>query len=75
LDRKRFNLETSMPTFVLVHGAWNAPGGPRSGQAEGIDDYHELQTGHDAMVTAPTQVAELPRRIARTTGGESAEHA
>jgi pimeloyl-ACP methyl ester carboxylesterase len=42
----------------------NAPGGPRTGHAEGIDDYHELSTGHDAMVTVPERVSELLRRIA-----------
>jgi pimeloyl-ACP methyl ester carboxylesterase len=45
-----------------------APGGPRTAQAEGIDDYHELQTGHDAMVTAPRQVSELLLGIARAHG-------
>jgi len=34
-------------------------GGSRSVQAAGIDDYHELSTGHDAMVTAPRELAEL----------------
>jgi pimeloyl-ACP methyl ester carboxylesterase len=38
-------------------------GQPRSAQAEGIVDYHELQTGHDAMVTAPQEVAELLRKV------------
>jgi hypothetical protein len=37
---------------------------PRSAQAEGIVDYHELQTGHDAMVTAPQEVVELLRNVA-----------
>jgi pimeloyl-ACP methyl ester carboxylesterase len=36
-----------------------APGGLRSAQADGIDDYHELATGHDAMITQPGEVAEL----------------
>ena len=36
-----------------------ARGGPRTPQAQGIDDYHELSTGHDAMITAPEEVAEL----------------
>lgn len=45
-----------------------APGGARAAQAEGIDDYHELSTGHDAMVTAPEAVAKLLLRI-----GEVAE--
>jgi len=34
-------------------------GQPRSVQADGIDDYHELRTGHDAMVTAAEAVAAL----------------
>jgi pimeloyl-ACP methyl ester carboxylesterase len=34
-------------------------GQPRTMQADGIDDYHELQTGHDAMVTAAQEVAAL----------------
>lgn len=34
-------------------------GGPRTAQAGGIDDYHELSTGHDAMITVPDEVAEL----------------
>jgi len=34
-------------------------GGARSPQATGIDDYYELSTGHDAMVTAPRELAEL----------------
>ena len=34
-------------------------GGPRAAQAEGIEDYHELSTGHDAMVTAPVELAAL----------------
>jgi len=35
------------------------PGQPRSAQSRGIDDYHELRTGHDAMVTAADEVAAL----------------
>lgn len=38
-------------------------GQPRTAQAEGIDDYHELRTGHDAMVTAPQDVARLLRKV------------
>ncbi|HUL94370.1 MAG TPA: alpha/beta fold hydrolase [Usitatibacter sp.] len=45
-------------TYINCIGR-STPGGPRSSQAQGIDDYHELSTGHDAMVTAPRQVAEL----------------
>ena len=39
-------------------------GQPRSTQAEGIEDYHELRSGHDAMVTVPQDVATLLRKIA-----------
>ncbi len=42
----------------------STPGGPRSTQAEGIDDYYELSTGHDAMVTMPKEVAAILREIA-----------
>jgi pimeloyl-ACP methyl ester carboxylesterase len=41
-------------------------GQPRTVQAEGIDDYHELQTGHDAMVTEPQRVAELLLEAAKS---------
>jgi pimeloyl-ACP methyl ester carboxylesterase len=34
---------------------------PRTIQADGIEDYHELRTGHDAMVTAAEDVAALLR--------------
>jgi pimeloyl-ACP methyl ester carboxylesterase len=44
----------------------NPRGGPRTTQADGIDDYHELSTGHDAMVTAPEDVAALLRMLARS---------
>jgi pimeloyl-ACP methyl ester carboxylesterase len=43
----------------------NTPGGPRSSQAAGIDDYHEISTGHDAMVTEPAKLAQLLRDIAQ----------
>lgn len=39
-------------------------GQPRTIQAEGIDDYHELRTGHDAMVTAAEEVVRLLREAA-----------
>lgn len=42
-------------------------GQPRTAQAEGIDDYHELRTGHDAMVTAGRELAALLRKIAQRT--------
>ena len=37
------------------------PGQPRTIQADGIEDYHELRAGHDAMVTAAEDVAALLR--------------
>jgi hypothetical protein len=36
-------------------------GQPRTIQADGIEDYHEVRTGHDAMVTAPDAVAAFLR--------------
>lgn len=39
-------------------------GQPRTVQADGIEDYHELQTGHDAMVTASDDVAAFLRDTA-----------
>jgi hypothetical protein len=36
-------------------------GQPRTVQADGIVDYRELRTGHDAMVTAAEDVAALLR--------------
>ena len=41
-------------------------GQPRTAQADGIDDYHELRTGHDAMVTDPQGLVALLRRAAAT---------
>jgi hypothetical protein len=49
----------------------NSPGGPRTGQAEGIDDYHELSTGHDAMVTVPEKVSELLLSIAEAPNNDN----
>jgi len=45
-------------TYINCIGK-STPGGPRSVQAAGIDDYRELSTGHDAMVTAPNEVAAI----------------
>ena len=39
-------------------------GQPRTVQAHGIEDYHEVRTGHDAMVTAPHDVAAFLRDAA-----------
>lgn len=41
----------------------NPSGREKSAHAEGIDDYHELPTGHDAMVTIPKEVSELLQKI------------
>jgi pimeloyl-ACP methyl ester carboxylesterase len=38
-------------------------GQPRTMQADGIDDYHEVRSGHDAMVVAPEEVAALLRKL------------
>jgi len=46
-------------------------GQPRTIQADGIEDYHEVQTGHDAMVTAPEDVAVLLRRAAQNAPAQS----
>jgi pimeloyl-ACP methyl ester carboxylesterase len=54
----------SVPRSYLNCIGSKSLGQPRTTQAEGIDDYYEVQTGHDAMVTAPTQVFDLLRRIA-----------
>jgi pimeloyl-ACP methyl ester carboxylesterase len=51
-------------TYINCIGK-STPGGPRSVQAAGIDDYHELSTGHDAMVTAPADVARILRDLAQ----------
>ncbi len=51
-------------TYINCIGA-KARGGPRTAQAQGIDDYHELSTGHDAMITVPEEVAELLLKIAQ----------
>ena len=55
-------------TYVNCIGS-KPRGGARTPQAEGIDDYHELSTGHDAMVTAPEAVAQLLFAIAQGAKG------
>lgn len=58
------SMSSSLPrTYINCIGD-KPPGQPRSAQAEGIADYQELQTGHDAMVSAPQEVVELLRRVA-----------
>jgi pimeloyl-ACP methyl ester carboxylesterase len=58
-------VESRLPAAAMVPPTYinciadKAPGGLRSAQADGIDDYHELATEHDAMITLPEEVAEL----------------
>jgi pimeloyl-ACP methyl ester carboxylesterase len=53
----------SIPRSYINCIGCKAPGGPRSGQADGIEDYYEVPTGHDAMVTLPGRVSELLLRL------------
>jgi pimeloyl-ACP methyl ester carboxylesterase len=46
-------------------------GQPRPPHAQGIEDCHELRTGHDAMLTAPREVAGLLRRLSVTSARRS----
>jgi pimeloyl-ACP methyl ester carboxylesterase len=43
---------------------------PRTIRADGIEDYHEVRTGHDAMVTAPQDIAALLARSAKSVGAQ-----
>jgi pimeloyl-ACP methyl ester carboxylesterase len=65
--RDAVRLSTTFPkmplTYVNCIGD-KSLGQPRGAQAEGIEDYHELQTGHDAMVTAPAELSALLRQAA-----------
>ena len=52
-------------TYINCIG--NRPfGQPRTVQADGINDYHEVRTGHDAMVTTPQDIVGLLRKVAVT---------
>jgi len=54
-------------TYINCIG--NKPrGGPRSQQSAGIEDYHELSSGHDAMVTAPLELATLLSSFGQVPG-------
>jgi len=69
--REPVRLSTDFPQMprTYVNCIGDKPfGQPRTVQAEGIDDYHELRTGHDAMVTAPDDVVRLLRRAAERAG-------
>lgn len=56
-----------MATFVLVHGSFHggwcwrkvAPALREAGL-----DYHEIDTGHDAMVTAPGELTDILLAVA-----------
>lgn len=65
-DPARLRASAAVPrTYINCIG--DKPlGQPRTVQAQGIDDYHEIQTGHDAMVTKPHEVAALLIRAAET---------
>jgi pimeloyl-ACP methyl ester carboxylesterase len=64
-DAVRLNSKSSVAPRTYINCIGDKPSGqPRSAQAEGISDYHELQAGHDAMVAAPQEVAELLRNVA-----------
>jgi pimeloyl-ACP methyl ester carboxylesterase len=64
-DAVRLTSKSPPLTRTYINCIGDKPlGQPRSKQAEGIVGYHELQTGHDAMVAAPQDVAELLRNIA-----------
>ena len=54
----------AMPRSYINCIGEQPPGQPRSTQAQGIDDYHELRSGHDAMVTAPHALARLLSALA-----------
>lgn len=43
-------------------------GQPRTIQADGIHDHHEVRAGHDAMVAAPQHVATLLPKAAEADG-------
>ncbi len=61
---------TAPRTYINCIGT-RPRGGARTPQADGIDDYHELATGHDAMVTAPDDVARLLLRAVHDPWGEA----
>jgi pimeloyl-ACP methyl ester carboxylesterase len=52
-----------MPRSYINCIGHKAFGQPRTRQAEGISDYHEVRAGHDAMVTAPEEVAAILRKL------------
>jgi len=58
----RYTRAPVLRTYINCIGN-RARGGPRSQQSAGIEDYHELSTGHDAMVTAPQELADLLGRL------------
>ncbi|MCX7892232.1 MAG: alpha/beta fold hydrolase [Burkholderiales bacterium] len=61
---------TAPRTYINCIGT-QPRGSARTPQADGIDDYHELATGHDAMVTAPDDVAHLLLRAIHDPWGDA----
>jgi pimeloyl-ACP methyl ester carboxylesterase len=76
--REAVRLGSKLPpvprTYINCIGD-KALGQPKTMQADGIDDYHELRTGHDAMVTAPQDVADLLRKVAETASDSAQSRA
>jgi pimeloyl-ACP methyl ester carboxylesterase len=63
-DAVRLTSKASSASRTYINCIGDKPSGqPRSAQAEGITNYYELQAGHDAMVSAPQEVAELLRNV------------
>jgi len=52
-----------MPCTYIACIGDRTPGGPRFPEGEGMA-YHELPTGHDAMITSPEALAEVLLRLA-----------
>jgi len=64
-DAVRLSSKSHSSPRTYINCIGDKPSGqPRSAQADGIADYHELQVAHDAMVAAPQEVAELLRSVA-----------
>jgi pimeloyl-ACP methyl ester carboxylesterase len=65
--REAVRLSASFPQMprTYINCIGDKPfGQPRTAQAEGIEDYREMRTGHDAMVTAPRDLSALLRTLA-----------
>jgi pimeloyl-ACP methyl ester carboxylesterase len=59
-DAVHLHAANATPARTYINCIGSKPGGgPRSPQASGIEDYHELSAGHDAMILAPDELAQL----------------